>query len=78
MPMYAGSSLASSVTITEVMYGRMFREITLRAGVPRQRDARLYSLSRMISTCVRMKKAIPSQPVTVSAKMKLQNPAPIT
>ena len=44
-------------------------------GVPRHRDARLYSRSRMMMTWVRIKYAIPIQPVMVSAKTMDQKDA---
>ena len=76
--MYDGSSVARNVTMTDVRNGSMFLEMTRGMGVPRQRDAREYSLSRIIMTCVLKKNAIGSQPVTHSAKTNCQNPEPIT
>ncbi len=55
----------------------MFFEITRGMGKPRQREARLYSLSLIIITCVLKKYAMLIQPVTVRAKTKLQKPEPI-
>ena len=49
---YEGSSVARSVTITEVKNGSMFFVTTLLIGVPRHFEAREYSRSRMIITCV--------------------------
>ena len=63
-----GFSKKFDIFMTEVMKGRMFLVAIRVMGVPRQREARLYSRSRMIITCVRIKYAIPIQPVTVSAK----------
>ena len=42
------------VTMMEVMKGRMFFMAILKVDVPRHFDARLYSRSRMITTCIRM------------------------
>ncbi len=70
--MYEGISAASRVTITEVMKGRMFLVAIRVIGVPRQRDARLYSLSLIMMTCVRMKYAIAIHPVMVSASTIVQ------
>ncbi len=46
--------MAASVIMKEVIKGRMFFMAIRRMGVPRQREARLYSLSRMMMTCIRM------------------------
>ena len=59
------------------MNGRMLRIAILKVEVPRHFDAKLYSLSRMITTCVRKKKAMNSQPVMVSANTILQNDGPM-
>ena len=61
--------------MTDVINGRMFFIAILSVLVPRHLDARLYSLSRMITTCVRIKYAIPSHPVMVSASTMVQKPA---
>ena len=55
-----------------VMNGRMLRTAMRNTFVPRQRDARLYSRSRMMMTCVRMKYAMLIQPVTVRANTIVQ------
>ena len=46
----------------------MFLVAIRTKGVPRQREAKLYSRSRMMITCVRIKYAIAIQPVMVKAK----------
>ena len=63
--MYEGISVAAKVTMTEVMKGRMFLMAMRPMDVPKHREARLYSRSRIIMTWVRIKYATPSQPVTV-------------
>ena len=48
--MIAGSSVASSVTITLVRNGMIFLEMILGIGVPRHLEASEYSRSLMIMT----------------------------
>ena len=67
-----------NVTITEIINGRIFLNAIVKIFVPNVFDARLYSRSLIIITCVRIKNAIPNHPVTVKARTKLQNPTPIT
>src|SRR6266853_3154204 len=43
---------------------------------PRDRAARMNSISRTFSTCARASRAYPAQPVTVKARMTLSNPGP--
>ena len=52
---------------TDTICGSRFFIITRRVGVPRQRDARLKSRSRMIMTWLRIKRARPIQPVRLIA-----------
>ena len=54
------------------MKGRIFLKAMRLIGVPRHLEARLYSLSRMMMTWVRIKYATPSQPMTVNAKTIVQ------
>ena len=58
--------------MTDVINGRIFFIAMRKIEVPRHFDARLYSLSRMITTCVRIKYAMASHPVTVSANTMVQ------
>lgn len=48
--MYAGSSEASNVTMTEVIKGSIFFDTIRLIGVPRHLDASEYSRSRIIIT----------------------------
>ena len=58
--------------MTLVMKGRMFFSAIFTVEVPRHREARLYSRSRMMITWVRIKAAILSQPMTVKANTMVQ------
>ena len=62
--------------MTEMRYGRMFLTIIVHVLVPRHLDAMLYSRSRMIMTCVRMKYATKIHSVHVIVIMSERIPAP--
>ena len=51
--------------MTETRYGRMFLVRTRHNGVPRQRDARLYSRSRNMKTMLRTRRAMDSQLIAI-------------
>ena len=63
VPMAPGTASAMRSMMTDTMYGSRFFVMILRVGVPRQREARLYSRSRMMTIWLRMKRAIENQPV---------------
>ena len=63
-------SAMSSIT-TDTICGSRFFTITRRVGVPRQRDARLYSRSRMIMMRLRIHFAMPTQFVRHIAKISV-------
>jgi len=65
---------AASIITRLARYGRTFLPSTLFSGVPRQREATLYSASRMVRTLLRTKRAMPIQPVAHKATMMVQKP----
>ena len=58
--------------MTETRYGRMFLVSTRHSGVPRQRDARLYSRSRNMNTMLRTRRAIESQLMAIMEMAMIQ------
>ena len=67
--MARGMDKATRIMITEITWGSRFLVITRPVGVPRHREARLNSRSRMITIWLRMNRAVGSHPVKHMAKI---------
>ena len=73
-PMAEGIDSAMRSMTTDTRYGSRLRRMMRYTGVPRHREARLYSLSRMMMIWLRINRAMLSQPVKHRAKMMVSMP----